>query len=198
MPQYIYRAMDAAGQVLPGNMDANNEPDARNDAGVTVVGKPVRLNVLANDTDPDNTIASLTVTIVSSSAGTTATVNPDGTIHFDPGATSGSQSVVYHVTDPGGLSSGNATLTVNVVANTPPTGADVTRTTFEDTAYTLQTADFSFTDPDSGQTFGGISIDTLPTSGSLTLNGVNTASPAARSALSLPGLKAGLLAQVSA
>ena len=34
--------------------DANNEPDARNDAGVTVVGKPVRLNVLANDTDPDN------------------------------------------------------------------------------------------------------------------------------------------------
>ena len=34
--------------------DANNEPDARNDAGVTVVGKPVPLNVLANDTDPDN------------------------------------------------------------------------------------------------------------------------------------------------
>jgi large repetitive protein len=30
--------------------DANNEPDARNDAAVTVVGKPVRLNVLANDT----------------------------------------------------------------------------------------------------------------------------------------------------
>ena len=34
--------------------DANNEPDARNDAGVTVVGKPIRLDVLANDTDPDN------------------------------------------------------------------------------------------------------------------------------------------------
>jgi len=34
--------------------DANNEPDARNDAAVTVVGKPVRLNVLANDTDPDD------------------------------------------------------------------------------------------------------------------------------------------------
>ncbi|MBJ7313596.1 type II secretion system F family protein [Rugamonas sp. CCM 8940] len=27
MPQYIYRAMDAAGQMLPGNMDAANEPD---------------------------------------------------------------------------------------------------------------------------------------------------------------------------
>ncbi|MGV7207462.1 type II secretion system F family protein [Oxalobacteraceae bacterium A2-2] len=27
MPQYLYRAMDAQGQVLPGNMDALNEPD---------------------------------------------------------------------------------------------------------------------------------------------------------------------------
>jgi len=27
MPQYIYRAMDAAGQLLPGNMEAANEPD---------------------------------------------------------------------------------------------------------------------------------------------------------------------------
>jgi type IV pilus assembly protein PilC len=27
MPQYIYRAMDAGGQLLPGNMEAANEPD---------------------------------------------------------------------------------------------------------------------------------------------------------------------------
>ncbi|MET0265041.1 MAG: type II secretion system F family protein [Duganella sp.] len=27
MPQYFYRAMDAAGQIQPGNMDASNEPD---------------------------------------------------------------------------------------------------------------------------------------------------------------------------
>jgi len=27
MPQYIYRAMDAAGQLVPGNMEAANEPD---------------------------------------------------------------------------------------------------------------------------------------------------------------------------
>jgi len=27
MPQYIYRAMDAAGQLMPGNMEAANEPD---------------------------------------------------------------------------------------------------------------------------------------------------------------------------
>ena len=27
MPQYFYRAMDAGGQISPGNMDAANEPD---------------------------------------------------------------------------------------------------------------------------------------------------------------------------
>ena len=27
MPQYYYRAMDAGGQIEPGNMDAANEPD---------------------------------------------------------------------------------------------------------------------------------------------------------------------------
>ena len=27
MPQYLYRAMDATGQIQPGNMDAANEPD---------------------------------------------------------------------------------------------------------------------------------------------------------------------------
>lgn len=27
MPQYLYRAMDASGQISPGNMDAANEPD---------------------------------------------------------------------------------------------------------------------------------------------------------------------------
>jgi len=32
---------------------ANQEPDARNDAAVTVVGRPVTINLLDNDTDPD-------------------------------------------------------------------------------------------------------------------------------------------------
>ncbi|HEX5127768.1 MAG TPA: DUF4347 domain-containing protein, partial [Rhodocyclaceae bacterium] len=149
----------------------NDAPVANDDTASTSPLTALDVNVKANDTDPDDTVASLTVNIVSSSAGTTATVNPDGSVHFDPGATSGAQTVVYSITDTGGLSS-NATLTVNVAANTPPTGTDNSATFDEDTGYALQISDFGFADADVGQTFAAVRIDTLPGSGTLTLNGV--------------------------
>ncbi|MEO5902075.1 MAG: Ig-like domain-containing protein, partial [Ilumatobacteraceae bacterium] len=55
-----YTAADAFGATTTGALrvqirltGSNNEPDARNDAAVTVIDKPVTLDVLANDTDPD-------------------------------------------------------------------------------------------------------------------------------------------------
>ena len=36
MPQYYYRAMDAGGQISPGNMDAANEPDLASHAWADV------------------------------------------------------------------------------------------------------------------------------------------------------------------
>ena len=72
--------------------DANNEPDARNDAGVTVVGKPVRLNVLANDTDPDNDplfVAQLPTLVRPADRTVDAldlSLTPDGELFFNPDA----------------------------------------------------------------------------------------------------------------
>ncbi|MFD2451594.1 Ig-like domain-containing protein [Ideonella paludis] len=65
------------------------------------------------------------------------------------------------------------TLTFNVtdVANTPD-GTDVTKTTTEDTSYTIAKADFGFKDADAGDSLKAVRIDTLPNNGSLTLNGV--------------------------
>ena len=61
--------------------------------GVTVVGKPVTLNVLANDTDPDNDplIVAAAPTLViarraSTSARSTCRSAPDGELFFDPQA----------------------------------------------------------------------------------------------------------------
>ncbi|MES2090261.1 MAG: tandem-95 repeat protein, partial [Pseudomonadota bacterium] len=132
---------------------------------------PVNVLVKANDADPDDTVASLTVTVISSSAGTTATAQLNGSIDFDPGVTSGAQTVVYQLTDAQGLSS-TATLTINVAPNTPPTGADGSVHFNEDVGYTLQMADFGFADADVGQTCSGIQIETLPAAGSLALNGM--------------------------
>lgn len=84
--------------------DANNEPDARNDAGVTVVGKPVRLDVLANDTDPDNDplfVAQLP-TLVRPTDRTVDSLDlsltPDGELFFNPD-TPGTYVFNYSATD---------------------------------------------------------------------------------------------------
>lgn len=67
---------------------SNNEPDARNDSAVTVVDKPITLNALANDTDPDGdplTVAAAP-TLVSPQgldpSTFTATLSEDGQFFF--------------------------------------------------------------------------------------------------------------------
>jgi hypothetical protein len=57
-------------------------------------------------------------------------------------------------------------------ANDPPTAADNTVTTNEDTVYTFAPADFNFSDQDAGDTLQWITIESLPAAGSLELSGV--------------------------
>ena len=84
--------------------DANNEPDARNDAGVTVVGKPIRLDVLENDTDPDNDplFVAQQPTLVRPTDRTTDSLDlsltPDGELFFNPD-TAGTYVFNYSATD---------------------------------------------------------------------------------------------------
>ena len=56
-------------------------------------------------------------------------------------------------------------------ANTPPTAADNTVATAVDTAYTFEADDFGFTDTDTGDTLASVKIVTLPTPGTLALDG---------------------------
>jgi Bacterial Ig domain/FG-GAP-like repeat len=62
-------------------------------------------------------------------------------------------------------------VSVLLQANSYPAGSDTTLTTPEDTSRPFAPADFGFTDPDSGDTFQVVRIDTLPAQGSLRLNG---------------------------
>ena len=63
------------------------------------------------------------------------------------------------------------TYTVTVTANTAPTALDALVTTNEDTAYTFGAADFNFDDTDTGDALASVTVVTLPTEGSLTLDG---------------------------
>ncbi|NJR38141.1 MAG: cadherin-like domain-containing protein [Leptolyngbyaceae cyanobacterium CSU_1_4] len=64
-------------------------------------------------------------------------------------------------------------ITFNVTpTNDPPTGQDKTITAIEDIGYSLTVADFGFADIDAGDSLSGVRIDTLPSNGTLKLNGV--------------------------
>ena len=67
--------------------------------------------------------------------------------------------------------------TANYIANVndAPAGTDTTVSTSEDTAYVFTAADFGFTDPNDtpANNFDSVKITTLPTDGTLKLDGVN-------------------------
>jgi hypothetical protein len=64
-------------------------------------------------------------------------------------------------------------MTANVTAvNDAPTASNRTITTNEDTARALAVADFGFADVDAGNTLQSVTLTSLPTAGSLKLNGV--------------------------
>ncbi|MCC7038119.1 MAG: hypothetical protein IT560_12560 [Alphaproteobacteria bacterium] len=68
----------------------------------------------------------------------------------------------------------SATFSIAITpVNDAPAGTDTTVTALEDTQYTFTAANFGFTDSDvPANTLLSVTVDTLPLSGSLTLNGV--------------------------
>ena len=61
--------------------------------------------------------------------------------------------------------------TATVTASTKPTASDGTVTTDEDTDYTFQASDFSFSGVNAGDTLASVKVVTLPTAGTLALDG---------------------------
>jgi len=66
----------------------------------------------------------------------------------------------------------NIYLKIKCLMNHAPTSADKTVTTLEDTAYTFGLADFTFSDPDTGDQLEKVQITQLETDGSLELSSV--------------------------
>ncbi len=114
----------------------NDGPVAVNDTATTVEDTAATIAVLANDSDVDGDI--LTVSSVTVPAHGTAVINPDKTILYTPTANySGADSFSYTIGDG---HAGIATATVNVTVtavNDGPVAVNDTATTAEDTAATI-------------------------------------------------------------
>ena len=94
----------AVSQVMVTVAGANDVPLALDDAIETTVGNPVTVNVLGNDSDPDND--PLTVIILDGPDNGTAVVNPDGSITYSPeGDFEGEVTLLYLIEDPNGATS---------------------------------------------------------------------------------------------
>ena len=157
-------------------------PDAVNDTAATNEDQAVIINVLGSDTDGNG--QTLTITHINGIAITAGgpgvaisngmvTLGADGQLTFTPNANyNGPASFNYTVRDPDGLTdTATVNLTVNSV-NDAPSGADKTVTTNEDTGYVFAAADFGFSDSIDGNGFLAVRITTLPSAGTLKLNGV--------------------------
>ena len=179
---FTFSVQDSAGafDTVPNTITVdvtpvNDAPQAVNDTANTPINVATTVSVLTNDTDVDGDALHVTAATLANPALGSVVVNPDGTLTFTPASNvSGTVVINYTIADPSGLTS-TATATVTVGANTPPTGADHTTVTPEDTPHAFSASEFGFADADAGQSFAALRIDTLPAAGTLTFNGVAVA-----------------------
>ena len=114
-------------------------PVAGDDTGSTLENNAVTINVLANDTDADSDV--LSVSAVGEAANGTVAINDDGTVTYTPNADFfGDDSFTYTVSDDTGLTD-TATVAVAVIEDTPdpiaPVAGDDTGSTLENNAVTI-------------------------------------------------------------
>lgn len=106
--------------------ERNFPPKAENDRlDIEIVGdkpidKPSPINVLANDSDPDNDLSNKVEILSQEVSGAKITVNEDGMVYYTPKAGyKGTDKVRYRIYDEGGLSS-EAVINVQILKKTPP------------------------------------------------------------------------------
>jgi VCBS repeat-containing protein len=173
----------------------NDAPDARNDLFTLNEDSTLAFpSVFANNgsgADSDADGDSLTVSlhggvapgtpVVGSNGGTMTFNNATaGTFSFTPGSSfqnlddgeSRDTTFTYDISDGNG-GTDQATVTIRVTGvNDLAISSNTSVTTNEDTAHIFTLSDFPFSDADSADILQNIRIDTLPTDGSIRLNGV--------------------------
>ena len=99
--------------MIPLTGNVNQAPTAQNDTANTLVDTTTNINVLANDTDPEND--ALTITGTGNATGTVTISTEQTLIYTPPPGFTGDDSFTYEIEDGNGGNS-QATVTVTVVA----------------------------------------------------------------------------------
>ncbi|MEP3441444.1 MAG: cadherin-like domain-containing protein, partial [Sulfitobacter sp.] len=164
------------GEAVVTVTPVNDAPVAVDDAETTEEETPVVVDLLGNDSDPDNTLDELTISDVTvDPAEGTVVDNGDGTVTFTPAEDfTGEATITYTVTDPDGLSDeGEAVVTVTPV-NDAPVAVDDVAETDEDTPVVV---DLLGNDSDPDNTLDELTISDVavdPAEGTVVDNGDGT------------------------
>ena len=178
---FVYSVRDAGGNIATSQVTVtvngvNDPPTANPDEFTLTEDAPVTVNVLNNDSDPD-TSDTLTVTGISTPPpGTSAVVNGDNTVTFDPGGQyenlavgeSATVTLTYTIADDAGASAtSTVTFTVNG-ANDAPDAINDSDTTAQGVPVTIDVL-ANDTDPDASDSLTVTGV-TQPAQGSVTYN----------------------------
>ncbi|MBN8587765.1 MAG: tandem-95 repeat protein [Rhodothermia bacterium] len=147
LDQFTYRAKDLSGAVSQTVTvtitisPINDAPIASNDAYETDEDFPVTLLLTANDADPDNdfSLSDERVSIENTPKNGVVAKNQQGAWVYTPnGDFNGSDTFTYSITDPQGLTSNHATVTIIILpVNDVPSAKEDQVTTPEDVPVSL-------------------------------------------------------------
>ncbi|AFY64935.1 tandem-95 repeat protein [Geitlerinema sp. PCC 7407] len=173
---FTYVVSDQAGAssnvatVVVTVSDINDSPIATNDTASTNEDVALSINVLANDSDIDNSINPATVSIGSGPSNGSTSVNAAGQVIYTPGTNfSGVDSFTYTVRDASGSASNPATVFVTVAeVNDRPVLGNDGGSTQEETALSLNVL-ANDSDVDGTLNRGSVSIVSGPTDGSISI-----------------------------
>ena len=153
----------------------NTAPVAEDDTFTVNEDVTTELDVLANDSDSDNTLDGTSITLLTDVSNGTLTYNNDGTFSYTPDADfNGNDSFVYTLADSDGASdTATATITVEAV-NDAPVAVDDALTIDEDSG--ASTLDVLANDSDVDNSLEGTNITLLTgvSNGTLVYNGDGT------------------------
>ncbi|WP_447918949.1 retention module-containing protein [Achromobacter aegrifaciens] len=161
----------------------NDAPVLQVQSNQVLEDHPASGNVLAGATDAESdtlAVTEFTINGTKYAAGSTATIagvgaiviNADGSYTFTPAANWNGNvpPITYTVTD--GTATTSSTLDIDVLpVNDAPVSQDGSGNVVEGKSYVFGLDDFAFSDPAEGHAMKSLIIDSLPSSGTLFLNG---------------------------
>ena len=148
----------------------NDPPIANDDVATTAEEMALGIDVLANDTDVDNSMNTANLIVVSTPANGDVVIEPNGTISYSPVKDfTGEDSFTYQVEDAAGAKSNVATVTISVLPiNDRPVAVDDDATTNENTAVDINVLQNDF-DIDNSVLSSSIVIASNPAHGNVTV-----------------------------